>query len=198
MNNHIISNEVFSPQNFLELITGKCYVIGDNPKKQIETTVSMMYDNQIYHCNLDKLETLIKEHNNIKVVLVSINNEYYWYSIPEFSQFEYPDSTIINVYKNSDGEKMVKFLGYHYHYPDDELYEHRFEEYYGFEEKLSNVIKEGICEFEDKNAEFVKQSTLECSYPIIKEIYNENNPKVITKEKVDLNIPCGYYIIRRK
>ena len=124
MKKHIISEDIFSPQSFLELITGKTYIIGVNPLKLVNKVVKEVNDTSgntvIKRYCLSELEEILAD-DDLKVVLVNINNNYYWYSIPDYPKFEYTDSSIIEVFKNKSGDKLIHFFGYHSNYTDDEL-----------------------------------------------------------------------------
>lgn len=203
----IASQDIYSPQNFLELITGKTIIIGSEPFSTIGRIVEKVNkeygEKVISRWRLDELDKVSKEEFNSVVLVGPILNSYYWYSLPPYKEFEYPDSIIFNIEEEKIGDKPIKFvhfLGYHYGCPDEPLYNHKFEEYNGFNAFLSDVLKEGLSNFEQKYSEFAKQSTVDCTYPMIREMYNTydngHKPKVISEKEFNKEIPCGCYILK--
>lgn len=201
----IASQDIHSPQNFLELITGKTIIIGSEPLKTIDRIVEKVNkeygEKVISRWRLDELDKVSKEEFNSVVLVGPIFNSYFWYSLPPYKEFEYSDSFIFQVEENKISGKSIHFMGYHYNCPDEPLYNHKFEEYNGFYANLSEVLKMGICKYEEKFSEFVKQSTIDCTYPMIKELYNTYNngrkPYVITEKDITKDIPCGCYILKK-
>ena len=89
------SNQIYSPQNFVDAVTGYCYIF------QCENTVKEIHDllkrhkveteeNPLWDYPMDEIDH-IKE-NNIPVVLVDVSGfdendewktEYRWFEVPE-------------------------------------------------------------------------------------------------------------------
>lgn len=99
-----LSKEIYSPQNFLEALTGEGYIIGDYP---IETIYEILIqkgivdtaDNTIWDYSLDEIDEIVT--NNIAVVLVDVSgfNEYdEW--VKECRWFKIPDSYCDNFKKD--------------------------------------------------------------------------------------------------
>ena len=90
----VLSKEIYSPQNFLETLTGEGYIIGDYP---IETIYEILIqknivdatDNTVWDYSLDEIDEIVT--NNITVILVDVSGfneddewvkEYRWFKIP--------------------------------------------------------------------------------------------------------------------
>lgn len=85
------SEQIYSPQNYLELITNKCYVLrGDNDIKFIEGV--LFYEGyELWNYPLSEIDHIVE--NNLSVVLVDcmvVNTEtdqfehqYRWFEVPK-------------------------------------------------------------------------------------------------------------------
>lgn len=204
----IISEEIYSPQSFLELITGQCYIIDCEPMKTINSVVEEVnrsLEEPIKHYYFTDIESIPADTN---VVLVNVGSDiHYWYSIPSDiieEAFEFADSIIFSVEEEKaigKTRKVIHFLGYHYQSDGCTLYNHKFEEYNGFYAYLSTVLEHGFCNFEEENSEFQKQSTLDCTLPMIQELYNTYDnghmPRIIKESDITKDITPGCYILKK-
>ena len=100
----VLSKEIYSPQNFVETLTGKCYIFN------IEKTVL----EQVYHflfvngfINLEDYPLIEIDHiveDNLDVVLVDVSDfdiktnkrvqEYRWFEIPESCRYNFNNENI--------------------------------------------------------------------------------------------------------
>lgn len=89
------SEKIYSPQSFLELVTGKCYII--NGVNDIETIEFLLDDYSYSFRNYSLSEINIIVKNNVDVVLVDcsiwnddtceFDHEYRWFEIPDDTKF---------------------------------------------------------------------------------------------------------------
>lgn len=86
---------------------------------------------------------------------------------------KYCDKTIFSIEKDSDGKKVVHFLGYGYCTGDDIEKPYRFVEYTFAFVDLNKVIEDGFAESENYIAEFVKQYIGDCSAEELVNIYKD-------------------------
>ena len=87
------SEKIYSPQNYLEAVTGKCYIInGENDIELIqEILVANVYTDTLCDYSLNEIDHIVK--NNLNVILVDcmvVNSEtdqfehiYRWFEVPE-------------------------------------------------------------------------------------------------------------------
>jgi hypothetical protein len=92
----VLSKQVFTPQTFLEVITGKCYIINDS--NDIEFIHEMLVDEgfedddscTLWDYPLDEIGEIVE--NEVDVVLVEccyfddddiLQKEYRWFEVPE-------------------------------------------------------------------------------------------------------------------
>ena len=87
------SKRIYSPQNYLEAVTGKCYIVsGDYDVDFIqEILVENGYTDELWDYPLSEIDHIVE--NNLNVVLVDcmiwnddINeygHEYRWFEVPE-------------------------------------------------------------------------------------------------------------------
>lgn len=92
---HIVSNCIYSPQNFLELCTSECYIISDNAIAQIdyilkEKKIMNHSGKAVRSYDFDDIESVIQD--DASVILVDVtgvnsNNEFVsafrWYEAPK-------------------------------------------------------------------------------------------------------------------
>ena len=88
----ILSNTSFSPQNYLELVTGECYILG--AEDSYRQMIRIMKANGLEDCwdyPLDEIGHVL-EHNS-DVVLVEMysdaGGELRWFEVPEHVTKEY-------------------------------------------------------------------------------------------------------------
>lgn len=85
------SEKIYSPQNYLEIVTGKCYIIsGENDVEFIEKILEKEYDS-VWSYPLSEIDHIVE--NDLNVVLVDcmvVNSEtdnfehvYRWFEVPE-------------------------------------------------------------------------------------------------------------------
>lgn len=87
------SKRIYSPQNYLEAVTGKCYIIDEENDVQFiqEVLVQNGYTDTIWDYPLSEIEHIVE--NNLNVVLVDcmvvnpetdkFEHEYRWFEVPE-------------------------------------------------------------------------------------------------------------------
>lgn len=87
------SEQIYSPQNYLEAVTGKCYIIdGEDDTEFIqEILVENGYIDELWDYPLSEIDHIVK--NNLNVVLVDcmfvnsetdeFEHEYRWFEVPE-------------------------------------------------------------------------------------------------------------------
>lgn len=95
----VLSNTIYTPQNFVEALTDKCYIFNsDNDAERIHKLLAIegieTKDSPLWDYPLSEIEHIVE--NNINVVLVEIvyfdendafQREYRWFEVPE----EYAD-----------------------------------------------------------------------------------------------------------
>ena len=85
------SEQIYSPQNYLEAVTGSCYIIkGANDIETIEVILED-YDLELWNYPLSEIDHIVE--NNLNVVLVDCMvwhkdgneyaHEYRWFEVPE-------------------------------------------------------------------------------------------------------------------
>lgn len=84
------SNELFSAQSYLEMVTGYCYIVnGDNDIIFIEDMLNENGLNHLWNYPLEEIDHIVE--NNLNVVLVDccvfvggvLTHEYRWFEVPE-------------------------------------------------------------------------------------------------------------------
>lgn len=126
-----------------------------------------------------------------------------------FSPFEYlseefacldSEKTMFEVYKDSEGEKKIHYLGYFYE-SDEGL---RLQEYTGFEASLSEVLDEGIFEYETNRAdEFGGQQYITYydgketadAFQVINEYFVNEILIFLCKDHQFMDLPVGKYAL---
>lgn len=84
------SEQIYSPQNYLEAVTGNCYIIrGDNDIEEIEKILK--YDYDLWNYPLSEIDHIVE--NELNVVLVDCmvwddnaseyRHEYRWFEVPD-------------------------------------------------------------------------------------------------------------------
>lgn len=92
MKRYVCSEKVYSPEDFLAILTGKYYLIGDDPIKEIhEILVEEGIENDstetLWDYPLNEIDEVIE--NEVPVVLVKISEkEYRWFEIPDENMFK--------------------------------------------------------------------------------------------------------------
>ena len=110
---------------------------------------------------------------------------------------DYCDETIFSVFIGDDEMKYIHFFGYGYYTgtPEDKPY--RFLEYTFFIAPLSDVLKEGVSEYESKHSDQFKQYITDCDEKELVNFYEHydsgKKPKEINKLTSDTE--CGCYIL---
>ena len=90
------SEKIYSPQNYLEAVTGKCYIIrGVNDIETIEVILED-YDLELWNYPLSEIDHIVE--NGLNVVLVDcmvvneetdeFEHEYRWFEVPEWFKEE--------------------------------------------------------------------------------------------------------------
>ena len=94
----ILSNEIYTSQHFLELLTGRCFFLGCNDPKEIHDILQSCgiedETEPLWDYPLSEVEHIVE--NNIPVVLVDVSTidesiagssticpEYRWFEVPE-------------------------------------------------------------------------------------------------------------------
>lgn len=84
------SNQIYSPQSYLEAVTGKCYISGCSDADFIqEILVQNGYIDELWDYPLTEIDHIVE--NNLNVVLVDCShyegdmyiNEFRWFEVPE-------------------------------------------------------------------------------------------------------------------
>ena len=87
------SERIYSPQNYLEAVTGNCYIVrGDNDIETIqEILVENGYIDELWDYSLSEIDHIVE--NDLNVVLVDCmvyddnayewNHIYRWFEVPE-------------------------------------------------------------------------------------------------------------------
>ncbi len=86
------SEKIYSPQNYLESVTGNCYIIsGENDIELIQTILAENGYDELWDYPLSEINHIVE--NNLNVVLVDcmvVNEEtdqfehqYRWFEVPE-------------------------------------------------------------------------------------------------------------------
>lgn len=91
----IVSDEIFTPQAFLEYITGTCYELReDDTTNEILCLLKHNGYEKLRHYSFRDIETIV--NNNAKVVLVDVSgfNENIW--MQKYEWFEIPEKSIKN------------------------------------------------------------------------------------------------------
>lgn len=105
----------------------------------------------------------------------------------------------IELYKDKNGneKKSVHYYAYSWYTDGEPAY--RFAEYTFFYGDLEEVLKIGVCRYEEKHQELIKQYICDCSENEIIEFYetyDNGNPAIFIREKdISIDTPCGVYII---
>jgi hypothetical protein len=86
------SEKLYSPQNYLESVTGNCYII--NGEDDVKFINRVLYENDLdilWNYPLSEIDHIVK--NNLNVVLVDcmvvneetdeFEHEYRWFEVPE-------------------------------------------------------------------------------------------------------------------
>ena len=85
------SEKLYSPQNYLEAVTGNCYIIrGDNDVEEIETILESL-DYCLWSHALTEIDYIMEENLDVVLVDCMIWNEekselehvYRWFEVPE-------------------------------------------------------------------------------------------------------------------
>lgn len=100
----VLSNEIYSPQNFMEALTGKCYTFNIE-KSVLEQVYHLLFVNgfiNLKDCPLTDTNYIIE--NNLNVVLVDVSDfdeatnkwvqEYRWFEIPESFHYNFNNENI--------------------------------------------------------------------------------------------------------
>ena len=85
------SDKLYSPQKYLELVTGKCYIIdGDNDIALIELLLE--HDKKdLWNCPLSEIDHIVEDNLNVVLVDCMVLSEdnaeyehvYRWFEVPE-------------------------------------------------------------------------------------------------------------------
>lgn len=102
----VLSNQIYSPQEFVEEITGEYYIIHDNADRAIHAILRKEgYENNttktLWDYPLDDISEIVA--NEINVVLVDVsgfNKDGIW--VEEYRWFEVPDSSCENFKEEED------------------------------------------------------------------------------------------------
>ena len=85
------SEQIYSPQNYLEAVTGQCYVVrGDNDIDTIETILET-YGYNFWNYPLSEIDHIVENEINVVLVDCMVYNEekkefehvYRWFEVPE-------------------------------------------------------------------------------------------------------------------
>lgn len=87
------SEQIYSPQSYLEAVTGKCYIInGDNDMELIqEILVENGYTDELWDYPLSEIGHIVENELNVVLVDCMVYNEdkkefehvYRWFEVPE-------------------------------------------------------------------------------------------------------------------
>lgn len=89
----VLSKEIYSPQNFVETVTGNYYVFRNDTTilEEIQTLLGLNGFEDLWHYPLTEIDHIVE--NKIDVVLVDVSDydtknnnwieEYRWFEIPE-------------------------------------------------------------------------------------------------------------------
>ena len=100
----VLSKEIYSPQNFIETLTGKCYFF-DTEKSVLEQIYSLLFLNgciNLQDCSLTEINHIVE--NNLDVVLVDVSDfddmkdmwvkEYRWFEVPASCRYNFENKDI--------------------------------------------------------------------------------------------------------
>lgn len=85
------SEQIYSPQNYLEAVTGECYIIrGDNDIKTIEAILDDHFY-ELWNYPLSEIDHIVENQLNVVLVdcmvwnkdAVEYKHEYRWFEVPE-------------------------------------------------------------------------------------------------------------------
>lgn len=85
------SEQIYSPQNYLEAVTGECYVIrGDDDIAEIEIILEE-YDYSLWSYPLSEIDHIVENELNVVLVDCMVYNEdkkefeheYRWFEVPD-------------------------------------------------------------------------------------------------------------------
>ena len=99
----VLSNNIYSPQNFLEVLTDKCFIVGDCPIEDIhEILIQEGIEKDIYsiilNYSLSEIDKIVA--NEVNVVLVDTSGfddednwveEYRWFEVPDYLTHKFID-----------------------------------------------------------------------------------------------------------
>ena len=87
------SEKIYSPQNYLEAVTGNCYIISGEDDVELiqEILVENGYTEELWDYSLSEIDHIVE--NNLNVVLVDcmvvnpdtdqFEHQYRWFEVPE-------------------------------------------------------------------------------------------------------------------
>jgi hypothetical protein len=85
------SEQIYSPQNYLEAVTGECYIIrGDDDIAEIETILED-YDYSLWSYPLSEIDHIVENELNVVLVDCMVYNEekkefehvHRWFEVPD-------------------------------------------------------------------------------------------------------------------
>jgi hypothetical protein len=90
------SEQIYSPQNYLEAVLGKCFIIrGDNDIAEIEAILED-YERSFWNYPLSEIDHIVENELNVVLVDCMVYNEdkkefehaYRWFEVPEWFKEE--------------------------------------------------------------------------------------------------------------
>lgn len=100
----VLSKDIYSPQSFVEAITGKYYIfnIDNSIFEEIQTLLCLNGYTNLWNGSVADIDYVVK--NNLDVVLVDISDfdekmgkwvqEYYWFEIPKSCRNNFDNENI--------------------------------------------------------------------------------------------------------
>lgn len=91
----VLSNNIYSPQNFLEVLTDKCFIVGDCPIEDIheiliQEGIENKCDCTLWDYPLSEIDEIVANELNVVLVYTSgFDDEDNW--VEECRWFEVPD-----------------------------------------------------------------------------------------------------------
>lgn len=101
--------------------------------------------------------------------------------------------------EEAEGKRWVHYMGYGYYAGEPENQPYRLLEYTHCTGELSHVLSVGLKKYEEEYAPECKQYIANCDYTMLKSVYQMydcgNAPKQIKAENIDIDTPCGCYVL---
>jgi hypothetical protein len=91
------SEKIYSPQNYLEAVTGKCFIIrGDDDIDSIDKILRREFNHSLWNYPLSEIDHIVENELNVVLVDCMVYNnkkkeyehEYRWFEVPEWFKEE--------------------------------------------------------------------------------------------------------------